>query len=42
MSAAEKAARADFVIHTDGSHAETDGQVARVLTELQASVSARS
>lgn len=36
MSAAEKAARADFVITTDGTFAETDAQVDRVLAQLRA------
>jgi dephospho-CoA kinase len=31
----EKIRRADFVIHTDGTHAETDAQVARVLEALR-------
>ena len=33
---AEKAARADFVIHTDGTLADTDRQVDRVLQQLTA------
>ena len=34
LPAEEKAARADYVIRTDGTFAETDAQVDRVLTEL--------
>ncbi len=34
MSAAEKASRADFVIRTDGSFAETDRQVEKILENL--------
>jgi dephospho-CoA kinase len=30
----EKVRRADYVIHTDGTHAETDAQVARLLQSL--------
>jgi dephospho-CoA kinase len=36
MPAAEKAARADFVVHTDGSFAETDAQIEAILRNLQA------
>ena len=35
MSAAEKASRADFVIRTDGSFAETDRQVEQVFEKLR-------
>jgi dephospho-CoA kinase len=35
LPAAEKAARADFVIDTGGTFAETDAQVDRVFRELQ-------
>jgi dephospho-CoA kinase len=38
----EKTARADFVIHTDGTLAETDVQVDRLFEELQTSTSAAS
>ncbi|MEQ1909720.1 MAG: dephospho-CoA kinase [Vicinamibacterales bacterium] len=34
LSAEEKARRADFVIHTDGTFENTDAQVERVLAEL--------
>ena len=35
---AEKVARADYVIHTDGTHAETDAQVDALLARLAAEV----
>jgi dephospho-CoA kinase len=35
MPAIDKAARADFVIHTDGSFAETDAQVERLWKKLE-------
>ena len=34
-STAEKAAQADFVIHTDGARAETDAQVQDILQKLR-------
>jgi dephospho-CoA kinase len=34
LPAEEKARRADFVIRTDGTHADTDSQLDRVLSEL--------
>jgi len=36
MPTAEKAARADFVIHTDGARADTDAQVRQILEKLLA------
>jgi dephospho-CoA kinase len=41
MPIEQKVRRADFVIHTDGSHAETDRQVIEVLGRLTASPSPR-
>jgi dephospho-CoA kinase len=34
LSPQEKAARADFVVHTDGSHEETDRQVEEIISRL--------
>jgi dephospho-CoA kinase len=31
----EKVARADFVIRTDGTHAETEAQVTRIYSQLR-------
>jgi dephospho-CoA kinase len=39
MPASEKAARADFVIHTDGTFEDTERQAAEVLRALEARVS---
>jgi len=41
MPTEQKVRRADYVIHTDGSHAETDRQVNEVLSRLIASPSTR-
>ena len=38
MPAEDKAARADFVITTDGSFAETDAQVDEILARLQSAI----
>ena len=35
MPAIDKAARADFVVHTDGTFAETDAQVEQIWNELK-------